>query len=314
MTVTTGGRNCRFEFLYEELRRIRVEHVRAPHRLALLHQEFQNICLPLVHAVGEIGHGDGLRQDDFARHLFRGAAGHLEPAFTLAFARALHGGVGSLLFFLIAQGGRNRQAPLTALRLVLGTMGLFADRLVIASAGLGALDAPTDFPERIFFRIQRHERTRTPGRTAIGAGTRCTARTWWAAVAAGPWPAVAGRARSTVAAWTQGDAVRTHAHRSARRTRGSIASSACRSAASTFAAETAFAAFAALGIFFFGWRGFPAGDRLGPAFFLVGYPARFFLSPPVGFLDRFGFGLTPLFVGAAQGKRRLARLQLGFGE
>ena len=133
------------EFLDDELGGIRVQHVGRADEFALLHHELHDVGLPLAHAVGEVGDGDDFRQDDFARDFLGSAARHLETAFALAFAGALHGGVGTLLVLIVAEGGRDRQPALAAFGFVLARGTDFAARSIVIAGGLDAFDASAEF-------------------------------------------------------------------------------------------------------------------------------------------------------------------------
>jgi hypothetical protein len=59
------------QFLGNDLGRIRIDHIVDGVHLALLHQYLDDIDGAFGHAVGKFLDGNGFRNDDFARHLFR---------------------------------------------------------------------------------------------------------------------------------------------------------------------------------------------------------------------------------------------------
>ncbi len=85
------------EFLGDELRRVRIDHIGDFRHLALLHQKLDDIDATLRHAAGEFLDRDCLGQDHFARELLLDLVDmSLEP---LNAAAECGNGSGALFFF-----------------------------------------------------------------------------------------------------------------------------------------------------------------------------------------------------------------------
>ena len=310
------------KFLDDQLRRVGVEHVGRANEFALLHHELHDVSLTLAHAVGEIGNRDRFRQHDFARDFLARAAGHFQATVTLAFTGAFHGCVGTLLFLIVAKGGRDGQPALTAFGFIFARRTDFAAAGGIVAAGLHAFDATAELAQRRqIIRIERDKRTGS----ASGATARRAAGTTRTIAAETTRTRSAARsARRTRSTRTTRASIRTHANSATgtARSRSAVAAettsartgrSATRLArCATIGTHTTIKAAALAGIFFRLGR---AGSAcFEAALFFFGKALGFFGPALVGFVDRFLFSAAAFLVSAAQRDGGLARLEFSFRE